>query len=71
MQKSTLWLGGKLSLYLLMVAVAAIATTSSANPLVVGTVPETSGGSAELIAVLGFVGAALILRRKNAKKLPM
>jgi hypothetical protein len=69
MQKNTLlWLGRKLSLCLLMLA-AVVVTTSSAhgNGIYVARVPETSGGSAELIAVLGIVAAALVLRRKTAK----
>jgi len=70
MQKSTLWLGGKLSLCLLMVA-AVVVATSSAHAYIATAVPETSGGTAELIAVLAIVGVALMLRRKNAKKLPM
>ena len=67
MQKSTLWLARKLSLYLLVV-VAVVAATSSANASLVD-VPETSGGSAELLAVLGLVSVALLVRRKTIGKL--
>jgi hypothetical protein len=59
MQKSTS--------YLLMVA-AVVAATSSAHASLLDTVPETSGGSAELIAVVAIVGVAWMLRRKKAKK---
>lgn len=67
MQKSTLWLARKLSLYLLVV-VAVVAAISSANASL-ADVPETSGGSAELLAVLGLVGVALLMRRKTTGKL--
>lgn len=66
-------LGGdmqKSSLYLLMVA-AVVVATSSAHAAQFANVPETSGGTAELIAVLAIVGVAFMLRRKTAKKLPI
>jgi hypothetical protein len=61
----------KSSLCLLMVAAVVVATSSAhANNYYVATVPETSGGTAELIAVLAIVGVAFMLRRKNPKTLP-
>ncbi|MGD1020386.1 MAG: hypothetical protein ABSA12_13825 [Verrucomicrobiia bacterium] len=67
MQKTTLLVARKSSLYLLMVAAVVVAASS----VYATAVPETSGGSAELLAVLGIVGVALVLRRKTTKKLPM
>ena len=69
MQKSTTRMGRGLSRYLLAVA-AVVITTSSANAGFTA-VPETSGGSAELLAVLGVVAVALMLRRKKTEKLTM
>jgi len=69
MQDSATRLGRGLSWHLLAVAAVVIAT-SSANAGF-ATVPETSGGSAELLAVLGVVAVALMLRRKKTEKLTM
>jgi hypothetical protein len=70
MQKSTSWLGRKLS-WCLLAVVAGVVVTSSANAGPV-PIPETSGGSAELLAVLGMVAVAFMLRKKkNTAKLPM
>jgi hypothetical protein len=69
MQKNTWWLARKLSVCLL-VLMAVVAATASANASL-ADVPEISGGSAELLAVLGVVSMALIVRSKKTKKLTM
>jgi len=70
MQRDGSCLGKRLSLCLLTV-VAVVVATSAANaglPPVLPA-PETSGGSAELLAVLGLVTVAFMLRRKKTREL--
>jgi hypothetical protein len=70
MQRKVLWLGRKLSLCLLAVVAVLVATSSARAGLApIYPVPETSGGSAELLAVLGLVSVALILRMRKTKEL--